>query len=245
MKNSRDTRGRFVKGSTPNNKGKSPSEETKMKISQSKKGQRASPETEFQKGQIPHNKGISMSEETKKKISEAKRNSIPWNKGKKLSAEHKENFRKANKGKFSPKKGIKLSPEHVEKLKNAIRRKPSFKNKIIRRGKDSSNWKGGVTSEIKRIRNLHEYQTWRKSIFERDDYQCKNCLIRGAYLEAHHIKKFSEHPELRFDLNNGITLCKQCHKQVRGKEQKFEDCFYSILGIELTNAEQTEIEDGK
>jgi hypothetical protein len=64
-----------------------------------------------------------------------------------------------------------------------------------------------------------EYIAWRKSIFERDNYTCQMCGERGKELNAHHIKKWSECIELRTDINNGITLCKLCHKELHKKER--------------------------
>ena len=68
-------------------------------------------------------------------------------------------------------------------------------------------------------RNTVEYINWRKSIFNRDQYTCKECGQKGGELNAHHLKRFSTHPELRLDLENGITLCKQCHKQEHRKSE--------------------------
>src|SRR3990167_5053365 len=54
----------------------------------------------------------------------------------------------------------------------------------------------------------------RKSVFERDNFICQVCLRRGIFLNAHHIKYWSECKELRYELSNGITLCRTCHKLV-------------------------------
>lgn len=68
-----------------------------------------------------------------------------------------------------------------------------------------------VFDESRRNRSSKDYQEWRKAVFERDDYKCRLCGRRGCELNAHHIKYWSKSPEYRFDVNNGITLCKSCH----------------------------------
>ena len=63
-----------------------------------------------------------------------------------------------------------------------------------------------------RDRNTTEYKKWRVSVFERDNFTCQKCGVRGGKLNAHHIKTWRKHPDLRFELSNGITLCEDCHK---------------------------------
>ena len=71
----------------------------------------------------------------------------------------------------------------------------------------------GKTSLFKKIRKSFKYKQWRKSVFERDNYTCQDCGRRGGELNADHIKPFALFPELRFDLDNGRTLCIDCHKK--------------------------------
>lgn len=59
--------------------------------------------------------------------------------------------------------------------------------------------------------NTKEYKNWRLSVFLRDNWTCQNCKKIGGYLEAHHIKSWSHYADLRYDINNGVTLCKGCH----------------------------------
>lgn len=84
------------------------------------------------------------------------------------------------------------------------------------------NWKGGISKNVHSPSNP-EYKKWRSNIFERDNWTCQTCNIRGVYLEAHHIKSWAKYPELRFILDNGVALCKECHKltdNYRGKANK-------------------------
>ena len=81
-------------------------------------------------------------------------------------------------------------------------------------GEKNPNWRGGVTKENEKIRKSIEYKQWRISVFKRDNYTCQICYKKkGIILNADHIKQFALYPELRFDVDNGRTLCLECHKQ--------------------------------
>ena len=83
------------------------------------------------------------------------------------------------------------------------------------KGEKHHNWKGGKTGERQLDMISREYKAWRKAVFERDGYACKICGDKkGGNLRAHHIKHYSEFPELRHEISNGITLCENCHIKV-------------------------------
>jgi HNH endonuclease len=74
-------------------------------------------------------------------------------------------------------------------------------------------WKGGITPLNHLLRNSAKYRKWRKAVFERDNYTCQICGIRGCYLQADHIKPWSLYPEFRYVIDNGRTLCVSCHRK--------------------------------
>ena len=78
--------------------------------------------------------------------------------------------------------------------------------------------RGKKILDKKNGRHCSEYQGWRKAVFERDDYTCQMCGARGCELNAHHIMPFAGHPSLRYEIDNGVTLCKRCHKEVHADE---------------------------
>jgi 5-methylcytosine-specific restriction endonuclease McrA len=80
------------------------------------------------------------------------------------------------------------------------------------RGEAHWNWRGAARSERKRAMARDEYIQWRKAVFERDSYTCQSCGKRdGGFLHADHIKPWSTHPELRYEIANGRALCVPCH----------------------------------
>ena len=79
------------------------------------------------------------------------------------------------------------------------------------RGEAHWSWRGGLRAERSRAMCRWEYKEWRAAVFSRDDYTCQDCNARGVKLNADHIKPWSTHPGLRYDINNGRTLCVPCH----------------------------------
>ena len=64
----------------------------------------------------------------------------------------------------------------------------------------------------KSYRNDRSYIKWMREVKKRDNNICQlrdeNC---SGYNIVHHIKNWRNHPELRYDINNGITLCQFHH----------------------------------
>ena len=98
------------------------------------------------------------------------------------------------------------------------------------RGPKNPAWKGEKSkSKDRRLRDSIELREWRERIFQLDNYICQMCGQKGGSLEAHHIKGWAKYPELRFRIDNGITLCKRDHKFIRRKEEKYEKMFKKLI----------------
>lgn len=145
------------------------------------------------------------------------------------------------------KKGIKLTKEHIDKIvKKNTGKKRDYKTRMLLRsqrlGSKNPSWKGGITPIMKAIRMSFKYRQWRSDIFTRDDWTCRECNKRAKrgeilIIHAHHIKEFYkilEEYNIRtleealiceelWDINNGLTLCTDCHKKTKSyghKKQK-------------------------
>lgn len=129
---------------------------------------------------------------------------------------------KSGRGKYcskscSGKIAFKISIEKSDVLLRKGKKHPSNS------GSNCHFWKGGVTPIHKSIIMSAEYRAWRESVFKRDNYTCLICLKTGGTLQADHIKSFSLYPQFRLDLDNGRTLCLECHKKTdnyAGKSHK-------------------------
>lgn len=93
-----------------------------------------------------------------------------------------------------------------------------------RTGENNPNWKGGI-SEHRKYYRTKEYENWRKSVFEKDNYTCWNCAKTGGKLQAHHVYEVSKFPHLMYETSNGITLHEKYHRSIRGKESEFRSDF--------------------
>jgi 5-methylcytosine-specific restriction endonuclease McrA len=74
------------------------------------------------------------------------------------------------------------------------------------------------------------YEDFRKRVLKRDK---KKCQMPGCgyskKLQVHHIRKWSSASSLRYEISNGITLCVNCHKSIKGKEHHYEALFMEII----------------
>lgn len=154
--------------------------------SSTQKGVHLSPKSEFKKGMKPWNKGI-------------KTGHIPWNKKAKIELVCTQ-----------CKKKVYLQPYRVKQFKFCSRR---CQAKYNLSGEKHWNFKDWSTNKLIRLRSSQKYKKWRESVMKRDNYTCQKCGQIGGKLEVDHIKPFAYFKELRFDINNGRTLCIGCHKK--------------------------------
>jgi len=81
-------------------------------------------------------------------------------------------------------------------------------------GKLNPMWRGGDSDKERRSA---DYKDWRIEVFKRDGFTCQGCgYFNGCGekrrdLNAHHIVPWIESIELRYEVDNGKTLCVPCH----------------------------------
>jgi hypothetical protein len=189
-------------------KGKKLSEQHKNKISnalvsQWSKGKRKGyKHTEEWKRKIGiKSKGRVFSKETIERMSLA-------HKGKKCSDEAKRKMSEIKKVKYLGINNPFYGKYHTEIAKNKI-----SKSKLIRNGRTSP--------KQRQQRNDSLYAWWRRKVKKIDKNICKlkdeNCK---GYNIVHHIKGWEKYPELRYEINNGITLCQFHHPKKREDETR-------------------------
>lgn len=113
-----------------------------------------------------------------------------------------------------------------------------------RSGEKCPAWRGGVSKINKVVRTMEESKQWRIKIFEKDNYTCQICHQRGNKLHADHIvslsemiysnnirtKSDAEKLKCLWDINNGRTLCVECHKKTDNYCGKGLKRTYNLLG---------------
>ena len=108
-------------------------------------------------------------------------------------------------------------------------------NKIHWSGENSPTWKGGLTSLNIRGKNNSDYHTWRNAVYVKDWYTCQCCgKSKDIIKNAHHILPYAEYEDLRYDVDNGITMCKECHYTT------IKDSFHNKYGTINNTPEQLE-----
>lgn len=167
-------------------------------------------------------RGIPRSEETRRKIGLAHKGKTNWKKGLKLphlSGENAPNW----------KGGLPKCMDCGKQLKN---RYSAFCQSCSSKGVRNHNW---VSDRNKLVKNEKKhldgrYREWMRAVKNRDGWKCKisnnDCSGR---LEAHHILNWRNHPELRYEVNNGITLCHFHHPLKINDEMRLVPIFRELI----------------
>lgn len=151
-----------------------------------------------------------------------------WRKAKVCSVKCSNNLPK------SRMKGKKVSEVHKKRISEAHKglRKPWAALK----GNLNHNWIKDRTKLVKNEKKHLDgrYREWMKSVKNRDNWKCKiaNINCKGR-MEAHHILDWKNFPELRYEINNGITLCHAHHPRGRVEEKRLSPYFQELIKKEV------------
>lgn len=130
---------------------------------------------------------------------------------------------------------------HKEKIRQSVlnqyrtgKKKPNFlgEKRLDMTGENNSRWIKDRTQlkDDSKERGGQLHREWSNSIKKRDGWKCRiadeSCNGR---IEAHHILGWSEYPELRYQINNGITLCHAHHPRKRAEEKLMVSYFMELL----------------
>jgi len=102
------------------------------------------------------------------------------------------------------------------------------------RGENHPNWIKDRTKLKKGDRHSKSsaYKEWKLTVKKRDGWKCRidNEDCRGQ-LDAHHILPWKDYPELRYKINNGITLCQAHHPKKRAEEKRLIPFFTGLVSV--------------
>jgi hypothetical protein len=162
-------------------------------------------------------KGYKPTETHLKRLSESHLGITPVNKGAKMSQAFRDECRRRMTGR---------------KQIRSEEGKKSFREKMS--GPKNKRWNPDRSQiDLNKRRNWSvQCIEWREAIFKRDGHKCRisneEC---SAFVEAHHILRWSEYPDLRFNINNGITLCRAHHPRKRAEEKRLIPVFRELVSV--------------
>jgi len=153
----------------------------------------------------------SKSPSARAKIS-ASRKGKPTSLGLRCSKEKKAKISKTLTGRVMP---------EVQKIKISLKLKgrKTWKTRInILIGDKHPNWRGGYSKKRQARYNEPEYKEFVGNVLKRDNYTCQLCGARNGngkkiFFQVHHKIHYWENPNLKYDIDNGITLCRDCHRK--------------------------------
>ena len=103
--------------------------------------------------------------------------------------------------------------------------------KYTQRGRASIFWKGGVSSD-RTLVSAWTRQT-APQVHEKFNYICQHCGQKGGALHAHHLVPVFANPDLAYEFENLVSVCKECHETIHHHdlEAAFAENFQPITQL--------------
>lgn len=100
-------------------------------------------------------------------------------------------------------------------------------------GDKNVNWKGGVSGEHRTLRKSKEHKEWSEGVYKKNNWHCVDCdtKCQKGNIVAHHLQNFADFVGLRFDIENGVTLCRSCHAKRHNPFNRFTKVGNSTLNF--------------
>ncbi|HEC63774.1 MAG TPA: hypothetical protein ENI23_00605 [bacterium] len=98
------------------------------------------------------------------------------------------------------------------------------------KGPNHPRWNPNLSEEARAFGWTAESAKWSRAILRAADWTCQLCNKRGTNLSAHHLFNSADHPDKKYDRNNGISICREHHLD-----------FHSIHGYGNNTPEQFQV----
>jgi 5-methylcytosine-specific restriction endonuclease McrA len=107
-----------------------------------------------------------------------------------------------------------------------------------RMGEKNPSWKGGISADKRKYKRGWKHELWKRKVFEEFGesgyYFCMGCLKEfkdKENLVAHHMLSYSGFPKERYNVDNGMILCKECHRKAHKDDVTMRKAM-KIIGLE-------------
>tara|TARA_R110000803_G_C11840493_1_gene304519 strand:+ start:26 stop:679 length:654 start_codon:yes stop_codon:yes gene_type:complete len=147
------------------------------------------------------------------------------NKGRTLTAEHKAKIGAKSKGKTHTAEARAKMLDHYQSLRDACAEMYGEKT----------------------VYQNNYFTKWAKAVKTRDSYTCVRCntVATGNYISAHHVMPKAFFPETALNIDNGVTLCNSCHKQIHADLDKLTNSGIQLSPVGFQEHAARFIADGK
>lgn len=126
----------------------------------------------------------------------------------------------------------KMPKNHEMLCKMSRTEATKLKMSEAQRGEKNWNWNPNRSAVTHNRRNDGEYLQWAKNVKNRDNWKCKiNNNDCDESVVAHHILSWADYVELRYEINNGITLCQAHHPLKRAEEKRLIPYFTGLVPV--------------